>query len=110
MIECVRFHEHRNGHLLGFAELYIPKWQVSINGVKLFQKGSSRWAQVPGTPYTDADGESKYNPTIRFKDPKMFENFKQAAVKAIDEWIKANPGGNQQKPRGVQNVEDEWGF
>lgn len=110
MIECVRFHEHKNGSLLGFAELYIPRWQISINGVKLFQKGSARWAQVPGTLYTDADGESKYNPTIKFKDTKMFDKFKQEAVKAIDAWIANNKHVQQSKPAGVSNVSDEWDF
>ena len=78
------------GALLGFANLFVKKMGLEINGCSLFQKDGRRWITMPQREFV-VDGEKKYFPVIRFREKDHMEIFGEAAKKAIDEWCLSNP-------------------
>jgi len=86
-IECLKFKSMQSGLLVGFANIYIPKWGVEICDVKLFQKNGARWVSFPAREYTEANStEKKYFPYIRFRDKAHAEIFSKRVVEAIEKY------------------------
>ena len=86
MIECTRFKPHQKGHLVGFADIYIDKWEAEIQGVAFFNKNGQRWITLPGKEY-EKDGEKKFAPFLRFRETQTYRTFVEHASKAIDRYI-----------------------
>jgi len=96
VIECTRFHHVNKGHLVGFAELYIPRWKAIIKGVKLYEKDGARWVSMPSEKYTDKEGNDRYSPIIKFTEQDVTDKFCEQAKQAIDAWIESGAGQAQQ--------------
>lgn len=88
MIECTKFKSHVKGHLQGFADFYISKWGVEINGCALYKKEGRRWVNFPTREYENEEGEKKFMPLIRFRNKEHQTAFTKKAKEAIDEWCK----------------------
>jgi len=89
-IECLGFRSHNSGILQGFAKLHVPAWGVEIDGCKVFQKEGQRWLKLPDREYKNAEGETKWAPTVRFVEKRHQDLFSTAALKAVDEWCAEN--------------------
>lgn len=100
MIECTRFKSYQKGHLQGFADLYIPKWGVEINGCSLYVKDGRRWLNLPAKEYENEQGEKKFAPFLRFKQKEHYGKFMEMAKKAVEEYCAHNvqPEPTQQQP------------
>lgn len=83
-IECLKYQSVNKGLLVGFADFYIPKTGIEIFGCQLFQKDGKRWINMPSREYTNAEGEKKYMPYIRFRENAHKDLFTELALKAID--------------------------
>ncbi|NGX36885.1 MAG: hypothetical protein K1000chlam2_00030 [Chlamydiae bacterium] len=97
MIECKKFKYHEKGNLVGFADLYIEKWEAEIVGCAYFKKGNSRWISLPGKEY-EKDGEKKYLPFLRFTRKQVWQAFMDQASHAIQEHLSSlqpEENGNQ---------------
>lgn len=90
MIECMRFKSHKNGCLLGFADLYIKEWDAEIPGFTLWQKDGKRWVKAPSTKYVNKDGEEKNRAMFYFRNKDHWPAFSEQAKKAIDKWCSEN--------------------
>jgi len=90
MIECTKFKSFQKGHLQGFADFYIDKWGVEITGCSLYMKDGRRWLNLPSNEYTNAEGEKKYAPFLRFREKKHWETFMEQAKSALDKWCAEN--------------------
>lgn len=90
MIECTRFKSVTKGHLLGFADFWIPKWGVELNGCSLYQKDGKRWLNMPAQEYTNEAGEKKYRAHVYFREKAHMDAFQDQAKRAIDEWCTNN--------------------
>ena len=84
MIECIRFKSHVKGDLQGFADLYIPEWDIEIPGFTMWMKDGRRWISAPGVEYKNQEGETKYRPLFFFKDKSKWRDFTREALKAVD--------------------------
>lgn len=97
-MECTRFFSFTKGSLLGFADIYIPKWDAEICGVRLYQKDGKRWVSVPGSDYDKGDGE-KFSPFLKFRDKGNWEAFVKKAKDAIEEFCaKQAPSALNKQP------------
>lgn len=83
-IECLKFQSQQKGSLIGFADFYIAKTGLEIYNCSVYQKDGRRWVNFPSREYTTPDGEKKYLPYLRFRDPNHKEKFGELALKAID--------------------------
>ena len=90
MIECIRFVSCPKGYLLGFADFYIPKWDLEVFGFKLYSKEGNRWVNAPAREYINNEGEKKFAPYIRFREKEHYDTFLEQAKLAIDKWCAAN--------------------
>lgn len=83
-ITCTAFKQVNKGVLIGFANIYIPKWGVEIFGVSLFEKNGKRWISMPSREYEDkTDGKKKYMPHIRFREKSHGDLFASKVMDAI---------------------------
>lgn len=83
-IECLKFQSVNKGSFLGYADLYIPKTGLEIYGCQLFQKDGKRWINMPAREYTNDQGEKKFAPYIRYREPAHKDLFTEFALKAIE--------------------------
>lgn len=84
MIECTKFTSVSKGALVGFADLYFPKWGLEIHGCSLLMKDGKRWVNFPQKEYKNPQGETKYLSIVRFRDKAHMEAFSKAAKDAIE--------------------------
>ena len=90
MIECKKFTSVNKGYLLGYADLYFPKWKLIVKGCGLYQKNESRWISFPFREYEDKEGQRKYCPILKFTEKKFMDAFNIEAKHAIEKWCKEN--------------------
>jgi hypothetical protein len=93
MIEVIKFKSHKNGCLLGFADIFVKKMGLEINGVTIAEKNGKKWVNMPSKEYTNEQGEKKYAPIIRFRDKDVQERFCKTVLEAI---VEAMPQGGQE--------------
>lgn len=86
-IECTRFREIKTGTFVGFADIYLPELAIEIFGCTLHKKGDMRWINLPVRTYNAKDGDEKYSPIVRFRDPITYTEFCTDAKIAIDDFI-----------------------
>ncbi len=86
MIECINFKSYQKGSLQGFADFYLPRWGVEIKGCSLYMKDGQRWLNLPSQPYKNEDGDTKYAPSIRFREKTHYDRFCEQAKAAIDDY------------------------
>ena len=90
MLKCTMFKPHEQGALLGFANILVEKWGVTLQGCKLFSQNGKRWVALPSVPY-EKDGVKKYSECIRFENKEHKEKFCDMIKLAIDEFKCQNP-------------------
>lgn len=96
-IECIRYTPVNKGSLVGYADLYVVKWDFEIFGCQLYQKDGKRWVNFPSKEYQDKQtGEKKYSFVNRFRNKNNFEAFTKSAKEAIEK--KAAEGQTYQAP------------
>jgi len=110
MIECTKFKSFQKGHLQGFADFSVPKWGVEICGCSLYMKDGKRWVNLPANEYTNADGEKKYAPFLRFKEKEHWTAFCEAAKGAIDKWCAENPQQEEPMSSGFTSEPSDEGL
>ena len=54
-------------------------------------KDGRRWLNLPNKEYKDKDGETKYQPIIRFRDKDHYNKFCEIAKEAVDVWCAEHP-------------------
>lgn len=96
MIECKRFKSYVDGNLLGFADIINHDWGVMIPGCKLCRFDGRRVLFIPGEKYQNEEGKTKTRPFMNFLEKEKYYEFCNGAIRAIDEWCKAN--AEQEKP------------
>jgi len=107
-IECLKYKSYSNGALMGFADFYVEKMGLEIYGCSIFQKNGKRWISFPSKEYKNEQNETKWAPSLRFRQREHMDAFSASALKALDEWCLANP--QQEEPQQAtyqpQEVQD----
>ena len=86
MIECTKFKEYENGFLKGFADFYIDKWGVEINGCPVFEKDGREWINLPAKEYQNEAGEKKFASFMRFRDDELKKVFNENMLIALNKF------------------------
>lgn len=82
-IECIKFKPFSKGNLLGFADIFVPKWGIEIYGLTIYEKEGNRWVNFPSKEY-EKDGQKKYLPYFRFREDEHYNLFCSMVKKAIE--------------------------
>jgi hypothetical protein len=89
MIECIRYKPVNKGALLGFADLYIPQFDLEIYGCGVFQKDTHVWITMPSKETINDQGLKQYFSHLRFRDRTRMDSFSHEALQAIRPWMEA---------------------
>lgn len=84
-----KFKSYERGSLQGFFEVELPSG-MCIRDLTLHSKDGSRWVGYPSKPYTDEDGNTKYQNQIFFPDKAVHQKFQQGLLSALDLYFAAN--------------------
>jgi len=84
MIECIKYTPVNKNTCLGFATVYVDKWDIEINSIALHQKDGKRWISLPFREYEEEGQKKRYAPYFRFRKPDNFKKFTEAVKAAID--------------------------
>jgi|SRR6516164_619821 hypothetical protein len=77
--------------LQGFAEIKVPAWGLTIDGVAIHKKEDHAWAQLPARPQIDRegnilredDGKIKYAKVMEIDDKRKAWEFSDSVVAAV---------------------------
>lgn len=82
-VRCLELRLVEKGALIGFCNLHIEAWNLTLIDCKWFRKGPAEWIGLPSTSYTNKLGTKVYTELIEFTDKEVAERFKAAALTAI---------------------------
>lgn len=88
-IECTNYRYVGKGAVVGFINIFVPKWGLEINDITLFMKDGRKWISFPCRMY-EKDGEKKYFPYIRFKNKDHSVAFQNKVLDALDKFCSQN--------------------
>jgi hypothetical protein len=83
-LECFGYKKIDTGTFAGFADIFIKNYSIEVYGCTVYKKGDRRWVNLPIRTFKTPDGEEKYAPVLRFREPKDFRDFCECAKRAID--------------------------
>lgn len=99
MIEVLNINAINKGNLLASCDVHIIPWKLTLNDVKIFQKGPNRWFNMPAREHVDLNtGEKKYFEMITFDTEAIRNRFRSQIMSAIDKFLEENP---EMKPEDV---------
>ncbi len=98
-MQCINWRPIEKNTLRGLATLQLASGLIIVDAT-LHEKNGSRWVSMPGKPWKDKDGSTKYAQVIDFIDKETRDRFSRAAVQAIDRFT-----GAQAEPGAT----DPWG-
>ena len=107
MIEVSNIFGINKGALLCSCDVYIAPWDLEINDVKVFEKGTNRWITFPAKETLQGDGTKKYDEMIRFRKDANRTRFRNQIMGAIDKALAANP---DMKLEDLVKLDDELPF
>lgn len=86
MIEVQKFEMVSKGALVCRFNLKMHKWGgLVIRECSLFESGDKRWINLPSRQY-EIEGKKKYASYLVFEDRNLDDAFKNAIIKAVDEY------------------------
>lgn len=91
MLKCIKYNPYAKGTLLGFADIFVPKWGVEIYGLTYHEKDGKRWVNFPSREY-EKDGEKKRMSYFRFPDSGHYTLFCEKVKVAIETKINEPQG------------------
>ncbi len=98
MIHVENFHRLDCGHLVGFVDIVIPKWCLSIKGVAVFDKNGGRWVKMPQKRHQEGDGETNYADAMAWTDKAVETRFRDAVLRALEAGGHIPPKADAPKP------------
>ena len=107
-IQCTHYVSQPKGSLLGYAEIYVPKWGVEISRVAYLSKDDRRWVNMPQY-IADKDpmtGRGTFLPFIKLRDKAFQKLFLEAVKTAIEEYIINNEPKREEDAKEVHSQAD----
>jgi len=95
------------GNLLATCDVHIQPWKMTLNEIKIFQKGANRWISLPAKELISDSGEKKYIELITFDNENVKNRFRNQIMGAIDKYLESNP---EMKPEDLIKEDEELPF
>jgi hypothetical protein len=87
---CKKFVKLRRNTLVGFADISIVDWNLTLRDVSVHSKNGSRWASPPARPQIrdnalvhDDRGKVAYVPIVEFTSRDARDQFSAAVIAAV---------------------------
>jgi hypothetical protein len=91
MIEVLNINPIHKNSLLATCDVHIVPWHITLNEVKIFEKGAQRWLGMPSREYVNDAGEKKYIELITFDNDGVKNRFRTQIMTAVDKYLATNP-------------------
>ncbi len=91
-IKITTFRPLVKNSLRGFATIRMTNIGLEIRDIGLHEKNSKRWLAMPAKPY-EKDGKPAYAHILDFYDKGRADQFQEAALAALDDFLKKNGRG-----------------
>ena len=93
--------------MLATCDVHIIPWKITLQEIKIFEKGANRWIGLPSREFVSDAGEKKYVELITFDSEGIKNRFRSQIMGAIDKFLDSNPG---MKPEDAIKDSDELPF
>ena len=107
MLEVQNINPINKGSLIATCDVHIVPWKMTLNEIKIFEKGANRWIGMPSREFTNDAGEKKFIELITFDNEGVKNRFRSQIMGAVDKFLQANP---DMKPVDVIKEDDELPF
>ena len=89
-VEIVNFRPHLKNSLQGFVSIFFPTVGLEIRDCTFHKLNDKRWIALPAKPYTTKDGKTSWAYIIAFPDRKVYGDFQEQALEALDKFVQKN--------------------
>jgi len=86
MIEVYNVNPINKGDVLASVSVHIKPWRLKIHEIVVFQKGMTRWVNMPARKY-EAGGETKYAKLMEWDENGVEKRFRDQIMQAVDDYI-----------------------
>ncbi len=107
MLEVININPIQKGSLLATCDVHIIPWKITFCEIKIFEKGASRWINLPSKEVISDSGEKRYVELITFDNDGIKNRFRSQIMGAIDKFLAENP--EMKVPDPIQ-VDDDVPF
>jgi hypothetical protein len=83
------FHKYEKASLRGFFEVELQSG-MCVRDLTYHVKDDSRWCSYPSKPYTDDEGNTRYQNQIYFPDKSVHRQFQERLLSALDSYFASN--------------------
>jgi len=84
------FRKYEKGSLRGFFEVEFQSGMCGRDFTYHVMDDGRRWIGYPSKPYTDDEGNTKYQNLIYFPDKAVHHLFQERVLSALDEYFSVN--------------------
>lgn len=91
MIEVTNINPVHKNSLLATCDVHIIPWKITLNEIKIFEKGANRWIGMPSREFVNDAGEKKYIELVTFDNDGIKNRFRNQIMAAIDKYLAGNP-------------------
>lgn len=107
MLEVQNINPVGKGSLLATCDVHIIPWRITLNEIKIFEKGANRWIGLPSREFTNDLGEKKYIELVTFDNDGVKNRFRSQIMGAVDKFLSENP---DMKPEDVIKEDEDLPF
>lgn len=107
MLEVQNIQPVHKGNLLAVCDVHIIPWKMTLNEIKIFEKGANRWIGMPAREFVNEQGERKYIELVTFDNDGVKNRFRSQIMGAIDKFLAENP---DMKPEDVIKEDEDLPF
>ena len=79
-IEILEIHPINKGAVQARIKIFIPKWDMEINNIMVFQNEKGAWISMPSREFENEEKKKCFAPFIKFGKPETKERFQKAIM------------------------------
>lgn len=80
-MKIIQYKPVDKGATKGYITLFVPKWELTIYNITLYEKDGKMWISFPSKSY-EKDGQTKWFSFMRFEKPEQMEAFSAQVINA----------------------------
>lgn len=114
-MKIIQYKPVDKGATKGYITLFVPKWELTIYNITLYEKDGKMWISFPSKSY-EKDGQTKWFSFMRFEKPEMMDKFGAEVIAAWKQHQGNAPSAikpattGQRPPTPVEDYDDGLPF
>lgn len=90
-IQILNYEKVNKNKVIGYVDIRIPKWGVTLRRIAHLQSGDKSWFNFPMFSQEQANDKLKFTPYISFDQPMHSSEFFKTISDLVDDFLSKGP-------------------